>query len=63
MPKKSGNILMVVVTFNIIIGMGLQYYGVQFISNNNKKLGYLCMTLGLIILLVNAVIAIWKMNK
>ena len=62
-PEKKKNILIFVVAFNFIIGLGLQFVGVQLISNNDRKLGYFCMTLGLIILAVNAVIAIWKINK
>ena len=61
--RRKKNILIFLVSLNFIVGLGLQYFGVQLISNNDRKLGYFCMILGLIILAVNAVIAIWKMNK
>ena len=60
-PKK--NILIIVVVFNIIIGIGLQYHGAQLISHNDKKPGYFFMAFGLIILFINAVLALWKMKK
>ena len=63
MPEGKKNILMIIVSINIVVGIGLQYYGVQLISNNDKKLGYICMTLGLFVLFINAIIAIWKMKK
>ena len=62
-PKNKKNILIVIVSINLIIGLGLQYYGVQLISINERKLGYSCMTFGLFLLFVNAFFAIWKMNK
>lgn len=63
MPEGKKNILMIIISINIVVGIGLQYYGAQLISNNDKKHGYLCMTLGLIVLFANAVIAVWKMKK
>ena len=41
-----------------MVGIGLQFYETQLISNNNRKQGYFCLILGLIILFANAV---WKM--
>ena len=62
-PDKKKNILIIIVSINLIIGLGLQYYGVQLISMNERKLGYSCMTIGLILLFINAGLSIWKMNK
>jgi hypothetical protein len=59
-PKEKNDAL---IFFVMIIGIGLGFFGYHLVNNDHKKFGYFCMALGLIILFVNAIIAILKIKK
>ncbi|RKS95389.1 hypothetical protein BC952_1061 [Flavobacterium limicola] len=52
-----------IIFFVIIVGIGLGYFGYHLINNDNKKIGYTFIALGLVILFINAIIAILKLKK
>lgn len=63
-PKQKEDILLIGNVLIIIIGFGIEYYGYHLIHNgNDRKVGYFWITLGLIILIVNAIIMVWKVKK
>lgn len=63
-PKEKENILLIINALIIMIGFGIEYYGYQLIHNGtDRKIGYFWVTLGLIILIVNAIIMVWKLKK